>query len=80
MAGLPNITGGIISSTSYIFHRNGASGAFKIVGTNGTGPALSKNNDGNNQIALDASLSSSIYGSSPTVTPLSLSSIFIIKY
>ena len=76
---MPNIEGEITSSTCYIFYRNGATGAFEIVGTNGVGPAASKNNDGNNRLAIDASRSNSIYGNSTTVTPLSISHIPCIK-
>lgn len=77
-AGLPNIEGRVISSTSYIFHRNGASGAFKISGTNGVGPAASSNNDGNNTITFDASRSSSVYGKSDTVQPQTIKVLFYI--
>ena len=81
MAGLPNITGGVISSTSYIFWQNGASGAFKIAGINGAGPLQSKNNDGNNTIVFDASRCSSIYkDSATTVVPESLMTNFYIRY
>ena len=66
-AGLPNITGSVVSSTSYIFLNNGASGAFKTVGINGVGPTPSSSNDGNNVIDFNASRSSSIYGNSNTV-------------
>lgn len=83
MAGLPNITG----KYGYVI-RDAHSGQEIING----GLYRSDHNDtwlysgagkywtGRVALNFDASLASSIYGSSTTVTPLSLSSIFIIKY
>ncbi len=53
--------------------REGGSGYYNLASANGTSKWSRSFN-------LDASLSSSIHGKSTTVTPLSLSSIFIIKY
>lgn len=71
-AGLPNITGqvGVIN---YINN-----GAFKYNGTNHGIQWAGGSNAG--QADFDASRLSSVYGSSGTVTPLSLSYIPIIRY
>ena len=76
-AGLPNITG---ISCVYIRY-NSASGAMQLsppitdlvnaAGVTYTAP---------NELTFNASRSSSVYGSSTTVTPLSLSTIPIIRY
>ena len=78
-AGLPNIEGGVISSSSYIFLRDGASGAFKIAGRNGIGPSPSGYDDGNSMIIFDASLSNSIYGKSTTVQPEAIQYPYFIQ-
>ncbi len=78
-AGLPNITGSVGGSYNYVF--NNGKGAFissSFGYTNNVG--LSGKDDINNGTTLDASLSSSIYGNSSTVTPLSLSCKIVLKY
>ena len=77
MAGLPNITGKVSNlpsgndyESSGCFYRDGGSETYSLSGKLGSSAST----------CINAFRSSSIYGSSSTVTPLSLSSIFIIKY
>ena len=72
---MPNITGnpGYQANESYI------SGAFYKPGNNQRQSKFEGSGTGND-IQFAASASNPIYGNSSTVTPLSLSSIFIIKY
>ena len=55
-------------------------GAFNIVGAirNQQGPSGSQQGGGN--LRFDASSASAIYGSSSTVTPLSQSTLMLMKY
>ena len=79
-AGLPNITGHFANGYRGVV--NGLSGAF-FVSSGWTrfqdwgGHGSVWNYDG---AEIDASRVSSVYGKSSTVTPLSLSSILVIKY
>ena len=78
-AGLPNITAGI---TSYENAFYGAYGALSASGRNGAAN-YHKEGSTNNMIGptkFNASKSHSIYGSSNTVTPLSLSCTVLIRY
>ena len=81
MAGLPSITGWHQEVNHHDSWDN--SGAFTGTRTssfNGTAKGTDYGNRGFCTISFDASRSSSIYGSSDTVTPLSLSCKFIISY
>ena len=77
--GLPNITGlfnyGQIDGGGGF----GASGAFTATRLN-TGTGYGNNRFGCPQISFNASRSSTVYGSSSTVTPLSLTTKLILKY
>ena len=79
VAGIPNITGGLISVSAGLVE---AVGSGAMVAGKDTARQLTwaSTKVSTGSFSFDASLSSSIYGSSTTVTPLSLSSIFIIKY
>lgn len=74
-AGLPSITGDANTNQETghdptgVFYR---SGDYPVGGVNGT---FYRSN-----LFFDASLSNSIYGSSETVTPLSMSCVFCISY
>lgn len=79
-AGLPNITGSSspFDTSGFLYDSGDTIGAFykgaqKSYITN-VGPHLAYN------LGFDASLSSSIYGSSNTVTPLSESTLILMKY
>ena len=79
-AGLPNITGYFANGYRGVFSK--FSGAFSITSAwvkfkDWEGEGLVWNYDGAD---FNASRESIIYGNSSTVTPLSLSSIFVIKY
>lgn len=74
-AGLPNITGNIDIATSI----GRPSGALNFTGSDWANPNTWVPG-GNNFLNLDASRSSSIYGSSSTVTPNSLKVGFYISY
>lgn len=87
MAGCPNITGdaefGSITNVSYPTAISTADGAFYGVLTDNAHVAnvgINSVPGYNNLFNIDASHSSSIYGSSTTVTPLSLKTKFFIKY
>ena len=74
-AGLPNITG----ETGYDFQSLFVSGAFNSsFGSKKVAHFAGVNTAGAQ--GFDAAVSNSIYGSSTTVTPLSLTSKFYIKY
>ena len=79
VAGLPNIWGRMNDMP----HGATATGEQSLInGANGTWINIANGNIPTNfhSFSLDASKSSSIYGSSSTVTPLSLSTKFIIRY
>lgn len=78
MAGLPNIIGDI--QTFNYNTPETTSGAFQQTTTVTNRSTTIGAGAGYQTINFNASRSSSIYGSSETVTPLSLSSIFVIKY
>lgn len=81
MAGLPNITGEV--QPHYNSRRLGTYSGWDNFDTPGTaawGSGAFGNSTNMGGISFDASLSNSIYGSSDTVTPLSLSCKFIISY
>ena len=73
-AGMPNITGSFYAATRI----NDTTGAFtrssRPEGFNGL------NNHSGTYNTFDASRSSSIYGKSKTVTPLSRKCLFLVKY
>ena len=73
VAGLPNITGGVFGDAGF-----GAPDGCFHVGYNPYRGTTSGNLS--NKLNFDASLSSPIYGSSDTVTPLSESVKFLISY
>lgn len=82
-AGLPNITG----AWQGTLHTEGAgSSGFEGAITPGSYSraysyaAISSATSKNNKKILDASLSNSIYGSSETVSPLSQSTLYLVKY
>ena len=79
MAGLPNIAG-VASGGASAWSGEGLSASgFAYLGSRQwvTGPGSGGDFY---DVNFDASRSSAIYGSSTTVTPLSLSAILIIKY
>ena len=73
--GLPNITGRF---GTVAWDDGGCTGAF--YGFERSPNAISNQGQGDWRVYFDASHSNSIYGSSNTVTPLSLTSKFYIKY
>ena len=77
-AGLPNITGNADSGATKAEY-NVFSGAFKASGN--AKPNISGNSPWQYYgLGLDASLLNSVYGKSTTVTPLSTSTLYVIKY
>ena len=82
-AGLPNITGTIQCKTNASGYYAGTytTGAFTSTGTKGNnmGTSTGEMTDAPRQVNLNASLSSSIYGSSTTVQPPALTMRYIIK-
>lgn len=83
MAGLPNITGNIgRDSTISMYATSATNGAFKVKDAGsykGINGSTNLSNFGVNA-SFDASRSNPIYGSSVTVTPLSKSTLYILKY
>ena len=82
-AGLPNITGTFTDNGTYDGNRtNGytTSGAFTASGSRGRAGSGGISNSANCKVTLTASRSSSIYGKSKTVTPLSRKCLFLVKY
>ena len=86
-AGSPNITGGFSCRSSWATNKNGGwdykTGAFS--GNTGTYPKQDASiSDGwgprLGNLEFRASLSSSIYGNSETVTPSSLKTLLLIRY
>lgn len=75
-AGLPNITGSVNVNGVY----SGASGAFYSTYQGRTAHGWDGNGTDQSTYTLDASRSSSIYGSSSTVQPPATKSYWIIKY
>ena len=75
-AGLPNITG---SSPTYNTISNETSGCIWI-NREWTNSYAGRNNNWTSGFGFDASRSSTIYGNSGTVTPLSESCLFYIRY
>lgn len=73
-AGIVNILGSFSAIVCYN-HSAYASGAFR--GVNGSASGAGSGAYGYD---MDASRCSSIYGNSDTVTPLSLTNIFLIRY
>ena len=87
MAGLPNITGtlGDTGTTNWVkgfANSKVASGAFEagIVQNKKEFTTFSDTTDNCSGFSFNASRSSSIYGSSSTVTPLSESTLLCIRY
>ena len=84
MAGCPNITGTITAkgnSSNEVFAS--ATGAMSVGGTTanwGIGQNDGVSGKAYGKVSFDASRSSSIYGSSETITPLSESVIMCISY
>ena len=79
MAGIPNIEGSVGNYYTALEEKDGCFANTKIV-SKGSGWMTNATNTSYIPIIFDASLSNPIYGNSSTVTPLSLSSTFIIKY
>lgn len=89
MAGIPNITGsitdvvpqpdaGMLKGEGCFYSENyPGSGVFLLQKTTGN---YDKTNTYFDSFQINASRSSSIYGSSTTVTPLSLSYLPVVKY
>lgn len=76
MAGLPNITGGFNG-----FGDEGTRGAFISKRESDTAYRVSGGSaQWKNDVTFNASLSNTTYGSSTTVTPLSESCLFYIRY
>ena len=75
-AGLPNITGTCYPS---VYWENTSSGALKATKVTSV-LAYVRGSDGTMRVDFNASWSNSIYGSSSTVTPLSLTTKLILKY
>ena len=78
MAGLPNITGGF--TLFQMLSNDYASGAFRVTKSNAPYGSRTSGTQRDESFTLDASRSSSIYGSSATVTPLSQSVLWCVKY
>lgn len=82
-AGLPNITGSIMArwdSAGYYAGFVGANGAFYTSGEAGQNAARGSGNTGGlNQLKIDASRSSAIYGKSSTVQPESIVGMWLVK-
>ena len=79
MAGLPNITGEIVNSAGYSGLQ--AYGLIIMVANSFIQNIVNGGtNFGGVNLNIDASRNSAIYGASSTVTPLSLSTKFFIKY
>ena len=76
-AGLPNITGNFMA---YGYRSGNTGGAFSSSVQAENQLTLGTGEGAFVGFMLNASRSSSIYGNSDTVTPLSISSIFVIKY
>lgn len=78
---MPNITGIIGGAYNYVFG-NGTSALISssFGTTNNVGISGNDKDNIHNGMTLNASLSSSIYGGSNTVTPSSLSTTFIVRY
>lgn len=74
-AGLPNITGTLHAANIWNYV---GQGSFKLTTETGTYPLGSGRYT--STVQFDASLSSSIYGSSNAVTPLSQSTLMLLKY
>lgn len=83
VAGLPNIIGtqGIVGANNTGFWSENTTGVYTTWG-NGTGDFAQASTTGHTTkgFNFNASRSSSVYGSSETVTPLSLTSVYAIKY
>ena len=79
---MPNITGNFTASerTDAIYVPHGTDGVFNLTKTQTWGLGASGGVAQDQRINFDASRSNTTYGSSTTVTPLSLSTKFFIKY
>lgn len=75
-AGAPSITG--TYKIDYVYKGVGTGCMYNRSGTRQINATLGANTNG--LICIDASRSSSVYGNSNTVTPLSLTSTFLIRY
>ena len=80
IAGCPNITGSVRGGDTTSSGGTGASGCFRGTEANVEHYATSSSGSKIITINFNASHSNSIYGSSTTVTPLSLKTKFFIKY
>ena len=74
-AGLPNITGEFITKYS-----STTAGAFKAAQVPDTHGYTSFSGNEHQEITFDASRSSTVYGNSSAVTPLSESTLWCVKY
>ena len=81
-AGAPNITGMVERGYSTIGIYTSGKGALSVsnVGSTYLQPGVSSQNDVYKTFSIDASRSSSIYGSSATINPISLTTFLLIKY
>ena len=77
-AGLPNVTGE--AGPIIIYNGGWYVGALSLIGVIKNQQGTSGNQQGGGNINFDASRSSAIYGDSNTVTPLSLSTVMLMKY
>ena len=75
---MPNITGG--AGPIVVYNGGWYSGALSLIGVMKNQQGPSGNQQGGGNINFDASRSSAIYGNSNTVTPLSLSTLMLVKY
>ena len=75
-AGLPNITGTCYPS---VYWENTSRGALKATKVTSV-LAYVRGSDGTMRVDFNASWSNSVYGSSSTITPLSLSTKIVLKY
>ena len=83
-AGLPNIEGSIDGIEQYVkgYNAGSTTGAITALahGSKWTKTGTGTTVDRQLAINFDASLSNTIYGSSDTVTPKSLTTLLLIKY
>lgn len=82
-AGLPNISGYFFSSMTqgnFLNYGTGAFWGYERTTSSQNVPSLGGVYDSNNSWGFDASRSSSIYGASNTIRPISKKVIFMIRY
>ena len=75
---MPNITGG--AGPIIVYNGGWYGGVLSLIDVMKNQQGPSGNQQGGGNINFDASRSSAIYGNSNTVTPLSLSTLMLVKY